>query len=76
MNPNPFTRFVKKFSILFSRERFASALDEEMAFHREQVEKELVAEGMAPEAARYAAMRQFGNETKLMEQRGAGVDGG
>ena len=68
MNPNPFTRFVKKFSILFSRERFASELDEEMAFHREQVEKELVAEGMAPEAARYAAMRQFGNETKLMEQ--------
>jgi hypothetical protein len=68
MNPNPFTRFVKKLSILFSRERFASELDEEMAFHREQVEKELVAEGMAPEAARYAAMRQFGNETKLMEQ--------
>ena len=68
MNPNPFTRFVKKFSILFSRERFASELDEEMAFHREQVEKELVAEGMAPEAARYAAMRQFGNATKLREQ--------
>ena len=68
MNPNPFTRFVKKFSILFSRERFASELDEEMAFHREQVEKELVAEGMGPEAARFAAMRQFGNETKLIEQ--------
>ena len=68
MNPNPFTRFVKKLSILFSRERFASELDEEMAFHREQVAKELVAEGMAPEAARYAAMRQFGNATKLREQ--------
>ena len=41
MNPNPnaFTRFVKKLSILFSRERFASELDEEMAFHREQVER-------------------------------------
>ena len=52
MNPNPFTRFVKKLSILFSSERFANELDEEMAFHREQVEKELVAEGMAPEAVR------------------------
>lgn len=68
MNPNPFIRFVKKLSILFSRERFASELDEEMAFHREQAEKELVAEGMAPEAARYAATRQFGNATKLREQ--------
>jgi macrolide transport system ATP-binding/permease protein len=68
MNSNPFIRFAKKLSILFSRERFANELDEEMAFHREQVEKELVAEGMAPEAARYAAMRQFGNATKLREQ--------
>src|SRR5882724_13597460 len=68
MNPSPFTRFAKKLSILFSRERFANELDEEMAFHHEQVEKELVAEGMAPEAARYAAMRQFGNATKLREQ--------
>ena len=39
-----------------------------MAFHREQVEEELVAGGMAPEAAHYAAMRQFGNATKLREQ--------
>ena len=58
MNPNPFTRFVKKFSILFSRERFASELDEEMAFHREQVEKELVAKGMAP-AIRASRLRRW-----------------
>src|ERR1700683_19416 len=65
---NPITRFMKKLSILFGRERFASELDEEMAFPRARVEKEFVARGMTPEAARYAAMRQFGNATKLREQ--------
>src|ERR1700685_1154976 len=65
---NPITRFMKKLSILFGRERFVSELDEEMAFHRAQVEKEFVANGMTAEDARYAAMRQFGNATKLTEQ--------
>src|ERR1700733_12451482 len=65
---NPITRSMKKLSILFGRERFASELDEEMAFHRAQVEKEFVANGMTAEDARYAAMRQFGNATKLREQ--------
>jgi macrolide transport system ATP-binding/permease protein len=65
---NPITRFIKKLSILFGSERFVSELDEEMAFHRAQVEKEFVADGMKAEDARYAAMRQFGNATKLREQ--------
>lgn len=65
---NPIARFLRKLSIFISQERFTSELDEEMAFHREQVEKELMAEGMTPEAARYAARRQFGNATKLREQ--------
>jgi len=39
-----------------------------MTFHRAQVEEELIVGGMMPEAARYAAMRQFGNATKLREQ--------
>ncbi len=64
---NPIARFVKKLSILFSGERFAGELDEEMSFHRAQVEEELIAGGMQPEAARYTAMRQFGNATKLRE---------
>ncbi|HEY6293916.1 MAG TPA: ABC transporter permease [Terriglobia bacterium] len=62
---NAFIRLVKKLSILFSRGRFHSELDEEMAFHRAQVEKEFIDGGMTSEAARYAAMRQFGNATKL-----------
>ncbi|HEY6185083.1 MAG TPA: permease prefix domain 1-containing protein, partial [Terriglobales bacterium] len=65
---NPIPRFIRKLSILFGQRRFASELDEEMAFHRAQVEEQLIAGGMTPEAARYAAMRQFGNTTKLREQ--------
>jgi predicted permease len=65
---NVLSRFVKKLSILFGRKRFGSELNEEMAFHREQAERELVAGGMAPEAARYAAMRQFGNATRVKEK--------
>jgi len=61
-------RFAKKVSILFGRKRFQSELDEEMAFHRAQVEQDLVSGGMNPEAARYEAMRQFGNETRLRER--------
>ena len=65
---NPVSRFFRKLSILFGRKRFNGELDEEMAFHRAQAEKEFVAAGMKPEAARYAAMRQLGNTTRLKEQ--------
>src|SRR5580693_2458840 len=62
------SRFLKKLSILFSRKRFRRELDEEMSFHREQAERELIAGGMAPEAAHYAAIRRFGNSTRLTER--------
>jgi macrolide transport system ATP-binding/permease protein len=61
-------RFFRKLQILFRRERFANELDEEMAFHRAEAAKELEAEGMAPDEARYAAMRQFGNMTRFKER--------
>src|SRR6202453_955955 len=61
-------RFMKKLWILLSRRRFLNELDEEMAFHRTQAAQEFVAGGMTPQAARQAAMRQFGNATKLKEQ--------
>ncbi len=61
-------RFLNKLSLLVGRRRYAVELDEEMAFHRAQAETEFVAAGMTPEAARYAAMRQFGNAGKLREQ--------
>ena len=65
---NPITRFLKKLSLLFRRKRFASDLDEEMAFHRDQSKREFVAAGMTAEAARYEAARQFGNATRLKEK--------
>jgi len=63
-----FLRFLKRFSILVRRRRFLSELDEEMEFHRAQAEDEFVAEGMTPQAAHLATMRQFGNTAKLKEQ--------
>jgi putative ABC transport system permease protein len=60
-------RFFNKLWILVTRQRFDSELEEEMAFHREQQEKALQAEGMTPEEAHYAAMRQFGNATRVKE---------
>lgn len=61
-------RLLMKLSLLFSRKRFQSELDEEMAFHRQQTEEEFIAAGSSAEDARYAAMRQFGNAAKLKGQ--------
>jgi macrolide transport system ATP-binding/permease protein len=69
---NPIRFFANKVSMLFQRKRFRSELDEEMAFHRAQVEEEFVSQGMAPERARYESMRQFGN-AMLLKERSQGV---
>src|SRR5437763_4950806 len=61
-------RILRKLGLLLRREQFSNELEEEMAFHREQVERELIAEGMSVEDARHAAARQFGNTTALKEQ--------
>jgi macrolide transport system ATP-binding/permease protein len=61
-------RFINKLGLLFGRKRFANELDEEMAFHREQTERELVEDGIEPEAAHYAAMRRFGNSIRIRER--------
>src|SRR5580698_811551 len=60
--------FLKKLSMLFSRRRFGAELEEEMAFHREQAERELISAGMPAEAAHYAAKQRFGNATRLKER--------
>src|SRR5688500_17529621 len=49
------------------RRRFDRELEEEVRFHLEMQAEEYVAEGMTPEEARRAALRQFGNETRLRE---------
>jgi macrolide transport system ATP-binding/permease protein len=65
---NFITRFAKRLSILLGRRRYANDLDEEMRFHREQAVGELISSGMPADAARYAAMRQFGNSTRIKER--------
>ncbi len=61
-------RIFRKLGFLFHRQKFNSELEEEMAFHREQQQKEFQADGMTSEAAQHAARRQFGNDTRLREQ--------
>jgi predicted permease len=65
---NSISRFFRKLGLLLGRKRFGNELGEEMRFHQEQAERELVARGMTAEAARYAAMRQFGNATRVKEK--------
>jgi predicted permease len=62
------SKWLRRLAVLLRRERFGGELDEEMAFHREQAEKEFAAAGMTPEEARFAAMRQFGNATRMHER--------
>lgn len=58
----------RKLWLLLWRQRFYNDLAEEMSFHREQVQRDLQAEGMAEQEARYAAARQVGNLPLLREK--------
>jgi putative ABC transport system permease protein len=49
------------------RDRFDRELEEEMRFHLEMKAEENLAAGISQEEARYAARRQFGNQTLLRE---------
>jgi putative ABC transport system permease protein len=49
------------------RDRCSRELEEEMRFHLEMKAEENLAAGSSPEEARYAARRQFGNQTLLWE---------
>src|SRR5580698_1987582 len=60
--------FFRKLWLLIRRERFRNELDEEMAFHQAQAEKDLCADGMRPAEARRAARREFGNAEQLKER--------
>src|SRR5215468_9091326 len=51
----------------FRRDRFDRELEDEMRFHIEMKAEENAGAGMGPLEARYAAQRQFGNQTLLRE---------
>ncbi len=52
----------------FRRDQFDRELEEEMRFHLEMKAEENLAASVSPEEARYAAQRQFGNQTLLWEE--------
>lgn len=60
-------QLLNKISLLFRRTKFLDDLNEEMAFHRAEVEREHFAAGMDAEAAHYAAIKQFGNAARLKD---------
>src|SRR6202012_1837942 len=53
---------------LFHRRNATELLSAELQFHIEQQTAEFQASGMAPEEARTAALRSFGNPTLLRDQ--------
>ena len=54
--------------MLFRRRQQSVRLNDELAFHLDQQVKENIGRGMAPEEARYAALRTFGNPTQLRDE--------
>jgi hypothetical protein len=62
------TAFLRKLQTLFHREPFNRELNEELSFHREQIEQELRNDGMTSEGASLAARRRVGNESRVREE--------
>src|SRR5438093_11987625 len=67
-------KFRLRFRALFQKQTLDARMDDEMRSHIEMQTQENIEEGMKPEEARYAAMRQFGwvesIKEKCREQRG------
>jgi predicted permease len=61
------SQFWRRLLFYARRDRFDRELEEEMRFHLEMKAEENFAAGISPEEARYAARRQFGNQTLLRE---------
>jgi predicted permease len=54
--------------IFLRSDRFKRELEEEMAFHRKETERELQSDGMTVAEARHATNRRFGNDVRVKEQ--------
>jgi len=64
---NQFLQLWRRLLFYAWRDQFDRELEEEMRFHLEMKAQENAEAGMEPEEARYAARRQFGNQTLLQE---------
>ncbi len=62
------TELGRRLLMLLRRRQFDADLDEEMRLHRELREHEQIEAGVAPEEARSAARRRFGNDLVLREE--------
>ena len=58
----------RRLQMLFHRGRFQRELDEEMRLHVELRREQQMASGASAESARQAALRRFGNVTRLREE--------
>ena len=58
----------RRLLMLVRRKQFDRDLEEEICLHRELREQEQLEAGVAPEEARYAARRRFGNDLVLREE--------
>ena len=63
-----FRELGRRLVMLFHAEQFDVDLEEELRLHREWREQEQREAGAAPEEARYAARRRFGNDLVLREE--------
>src|SRR6202047_5337281 len=53
---------------MIRRKQMLDDLDEDIRDHRERETQDNIERGMAPEEARYAAVRKFGNVTRVKEE--------
>jgi putative ABC transport system permease protein len=60
--------FVRKLQVLFHRGHFNRELEEELAFHRQQIEEEMRGDGMSAEEAQCAAGRRIGSHVRVQEE--------
>ena len=68
--------FFRRLRVLFHRSSFNRDLEEEMSFHREQIEQELREEGLSEAESHDSARRRVGNETVYREQSNDAVSFG
>ena len=61
-------RLLRRFAYWLRLSSHREELADELAFHREMIERDLVARGVAPGAAREQARRTMGNETWMREE--------
>jgi hypothetical protein len=57
---------------IFRRSQVEQELDEELRYHIERQTEELIAKGMTPEEARYAALRAMGGVEQRAPEIGEG----